>query len=71
MPKTSQIGKENPMSNIPNDPMILLSFINTKLRDEYDSLVLLCEDLNLNQQELVEKLSAIDYTYNPELNRFL
>ncbi len=59
------------MSNIPNDPMILLSFINTKLRDEYDSLVLLCEDLNLNQQELVEKLSAIDYTYNPELNRFL
>lgn len=59
------------MSNIPNDPMILLSFINTKLRDEYSSLALLCEDLNLNQQELVEKLSAIDYTYNPELNRFL
>ncbi len=59
------------MSNIPNDPMILLSFINTKLRDEYDSLALLCEDLNLNQQELAAKLSAIDYTYNPELNRFL
>ncbi len=59
------------MSNIPNDPMILLSFINTKLRDEYGNLALLCEDLNLNQQELVEKLSAIDYTYSPERNRFL
>lgn len=59
------------MTNIPNDPMMLLSFINTKLRDDYKNLSLLCEDLNLNQHELVDKLASIDYTYNPELNRFL
>ena len=56
---------------IPNDPMILLSFINTKLRDEYKSLDLLCDDLQIDKVELENKLSAVDYTYNPELNRFV
>lgn len=56
---------------IPNDPMILLSYINTKLRDEYKSLDLLCEDLELDKAELESKLNDIDYTYNPELNRFI
>ena len=56
---------------IPNDPMILLSFINTKLRDEYKSLDLLCDDLQIDKAELESKLSAVDCTYNPELNRFV
>ena len=56
---------------IPNDPMILLSYINTKLRDEYKSLDLLCDDLQIDRDELESKLSGIDYTYNPELNRFV
>ena len=56
---------------IPNDPMILLSFINTKLRDKYKSLDLLCDDLQIDRAELESKLSAIDYTYSPELNRFV
>ena len=56
---------------IPNDPMILLSFINTKLRDDYKSLDLLCEDLQLDKAELVAKLSSIDYKYDPELNKFI
>ncbi len=56
---------------IPNDPMILLSFINTKLRDEYKSLDLLCDDLQIDKAELESKLSAVDYTYNSELNRFV
>ena len=56
---------------IPNDPMILLSFINTKLRDEYKSLDLLCDDLQIDKAELESKLSAVDYTYNLELNRFV
>lgn len=59
------------MSNIPKDPMMLLSFVNTKLRDQYSNLNELCDDLNISQDELVQKLSAIDYQYNPELNRFL
>ena len=56
---------------IPNDPMILLSFINTKLRDDYKSLDLLCDDLQIDKAELESKLSAVDYTYNSELNRFV
>ena len=49
--------------NLPSDPMILLSFINTKLRDFYPSLDALCEDANISKDEIVKKLSAIDYTY--------
>ena len=51
--------------------MILLSFINTKLRDFYPSLDALCEDANISKDEIVKKLSAIDYTYNAELNKFV
>lgn len=59
------------MANIPNDPMMLLSYINTKLRDDYSNLTLLCDDLELNINEITTKLSTIDYTYNEELNRFV
>lgn len=59
------------MSNIPNDPMILLSFINTNLRDNYANLDLLCDDLNLNKDDLISKLNGIDYHYDESLNRFL
>ncbi len=59
------------MANIPNDPMMLLSYINTKLRDDYSNLVLLCDDLELNIDDITTKLSTIDYTYNEELNRFV
>lgn len=56
---------------IPNDPMILLSFINTKLRDDYKSLDLLCNDLQIDKAELEAKLSSIDYKYDPDLNKFI
>lgn len=59
------------MANIPNDPMMLLSYINTKLRDDYSSLQLLCDDLELNVEDITSKLSSIDYSYNQELNRFV
>lgn len=59
------------MSNIPKDPMILLSYINTNLRDNYSTLDLLCEDLNLNKEDLITKLQSIDYHYDETLNRFL
>lgn len=51
--------------------MILLSFINTKLRDFYPSLDALCEDADISREEIIKKLSAIDYTYNAELNKFV
>lgn len=59
------------MANIPNDPMMLLSYINTKLRDDYSNLTLLCDDLELNINDITTKLSTIDYSYNKELNRFV
>ena len=56
---------------IPNDPMILLSYINTKLRDFYPDLDALCDDLEIDRSALVEKLKTIDYEYSKELNRFV
>lgn len=59
------------MSTLPNDPVILLSTVNMKLRDFYPSLDALCEDLNENKEELISKLAAIDYEYNASLNQFV
>lgn len=58
------------MSAIPNDPMMLLSWINLKLRDFYPSLDALCEDLRLEKTVILDKLSAIGFEYNEEQNRF-
>ena len=56
---------------LPNQPMILLSFINTKLRDDYDSLDALCDDFRVARDEIEEKLGSIDYEYDEELNKFV
>lgn len=56
--------------NIPNDPVMLLSFINLKLRDNYSNLNLLCEDLDVDKDEIVNKLKSIDYEYDEERNQF-
>ena len=56
---------------IPNDPMILLSYINTQLRDFYPSLEELCKALGVDMQELKNKLEEIDYEYDQKLNRFV
>ena len=56
---------------LPNDPMILLSYVNTKLRDEYSSLDALCDDLNADRREIEAKLASIDYAYDGSLNRFV
>ena len=56
--------------SIPNDPMMLLSFVNLKLRDFYSSLDAKCEDMDLNKDEIESKLASIDYEYDPQLNKF-
>lgn len=56
---------------LPNQPMILLSFINTKLRDDYASLDELCEDFCVPRDEIEEKLASIDYEYDEGLNKFV
>lgn len=58
------------MSNIPEDPMILLSYINMKLRDFYPSLDILCEDLEIDRKELEDRLASIGYEYGEDNNRF-
>ena len=58
------------MQTLPNDPIMLLSFINMKLRDIYSSLDDLCEDMNLDRTELVQKLAQAGYEYSAENNKF-
>ncbi len=55
---------------IPQDPVILLSFVNTRLRDEYPSLDELCASLGEDRAALEDKLAAIGYEYDPAVNQF-
>ena len=56
---------------LPQDPVILLSYINTKLRDCYSSLENLCDDLQADQEQIIEKLAGVDYQYDPGRNQFV
>ncbi len=57
--------------SVPKDPVMLLSFLNLKLRDFYSSLEELCKDLGLEEQEIVSKLKTIDYEYDRTRNQFI
>ena len=57
--------------SVPNDPVMLLSYINTQLRDNYSSLDILCNELSIDRSELTEKLKSIDYIYDESLNKFV
>lgn len=56
---------------IPNDPAMLLSFMNLKLRDFYPSLESFCEETGEDMTKIVDKLSRIDYYYDKEKNQFV
>lgn len=58
------------MDNLPQDPAMLFSFINMKLRDEYPSLDELCASLDIDRKLLEEKLNAAGWEYNHEANKF-
>lgn len=55
---------------LPNDPIMLLSVVNMKLRDSYPSLEALCEDTEISPEELMSRLKAVGYEYNKETNQF-
>ena len=57
--------------SIPNDPMILVSYLNTQLRDFYPSLTELCKSLDLSEDEICTKLAGIDYHYDSSQNQFI
>lgn len=56
---------------IPADPMILLSYVNTKLRDECKDLDDFCDKYEADKVSLVNKLREFNYSYNPALNQFV
>ena len=56
--------------DLPNDPMMLFSFINTKLRDCYSSLDELCDDMNVNKETIVGLLQSAGFEYSAEHNKF-
>lgn len=59
------------INSLPQDPNILLSFVNTRLRDNYESLQSLCEDLDVDINDLKARLASIGYVYDSRLNKFI
>lgn len=56
---------------LPKDPMILLSYTNTKLRDDYATLDKMCDDLGIDRTEIEQPLAELGYSYSKELNKFV
>ena len=55
---------------LPEDPMMLFSFINMKLRDCYSSLDELCEDMDVSKEKIVDVLRSAVFEYSAEHNKF-
>ena len=55
---------------LPQDPMILFSFVNMKLRDQYPSLDALCEDMDIDKENLLATLATVGFEYSEENNKF-
>lgn len=56
---------------VPNDPVILMSYLNTQLRDHYASLEDLCKTMDLDPAEITAKVNTIGYVYNAQRNQFV
>ena len=57
--------------DMPKDPAMLLSFVNMKLRDEYENFDVMCDENGLDREEIIKKLAAIDYEYDGKTNQFV
>lgn len=58
------------MTELPRDPFMLLSAVNMKLRDEFDSLDELCASLDIDRADLERRLADAGFTYLPAANQF-
>lgn len=56
---------------MPQDPIMLLSYVNTKLRDFYKDLDEFCSAEGADRKEIEEKLNSVGYEYDAELNKFV
>lgn len=59
------------MKDLPQDPVMLYSLLNTLLRDSYPSLAALCEDRELSEKDLLYRLSEAGFSYDRDRNRFV
>lgn len=59
------------LNNLPKDPIMLLSFVNTELRDHYSDLPDFCSAHNVDINDLIGRLRAINYSYDPKTNQFI
>ena len=59
------------LEHLPKDALMLLSFVNTRLRDDEILLDSFCSQFNVTKEEIIKKLDSIGYTYNDELNKFI
>ena len=55
---------------LPLDPVMLLSVVNTNLRDRYDSLEKFCREESVDMEDLKKRLATIDYYYEEDTNQF-
>ena len=58
-------------NQLPRDPYMLMSVINTQLRDRFSNLEKCCDYYGVGCEEIKETLSAVDYRYDEELNQFV
>ena len=58
------------MNRLPKDPFMRLSWLNTQLRDHYQSLEELCRDMDLSQAQLTASMEEAGFCYIPEINQF-
>lgn len=57
--------------SLPKDPVMLLSFTNTQLRDTFESLNAFCINFKISEEAISEKLALIDYEYDEKTNQFI
>lgn len=58
------------MDMLPQDPMMLYSAVNMMLRDRYNSLDELCEDLDVDRDKLEHRLAEVGFEYSVKDNKF-
>lgn len=56
---------------MPKDPIMLLSYVNLKLRDFYPNLQSMCEDMDVREDEIIDRLASVHYHYDKERNQFV
>lgn len=58
------------INNLPKDPVMLLSYVNTQLRDNYSDLTEFCVANSIDINDVVGRLRSINYSYDPTTNQF-